>query len=502
MKRATTDPTAILKEMAGFLANHKLVPFVGAGISRQQLGFAAAELAGEMAGSLGLPADTMLSDVSDAFAEEKGNAAFVDFLRSKLVRTDFDDRLTPTHRLLVSTMAGVIYTTNQDNLFELVAAHYGRRYRRIVTLEDIAEATPGERLLYKFHGDPDVPTSLVFGAHSYQERIAAADHPLDIRLKSDLLGKRLLFLGYSLRDENVSKLFKQVQRTFNGKLPKSYLLAFDSDPELVAAAEQFGIEVVVPAQVFPDEQSPVVAFELCLKFLCDETIAAQVGMGMRWLLSDAPVNPRLVTEFEVDALEPIVSTAPFADSVEAFRSHIDSARIPEFLLDRVTAMFVGLIDRADPNDLEQMRELKGALFNFSPPSAFAIQATAAFMARCNGRTHVEGYDEFSSLGMPAVPDDGIAAAATMAIAILGAREEPVTDAFRKPAMFWFQRYDTLPDEVRGTAEQMISAAWPGSLASSSPINDPLRTFGVMKTFHEIQSGLMASFPQQRDTPVE
>ncbi len=498
----SVDPTDILKEMAGFLAKHKLVPFVGAGISRQQLGFAAAELAGEMATALDLPASMPLAEVADIYAEQKGDEAFGAFLRSKLVRTEFDDRLTPAHRLLVSTMAGAIYTTNQDNLFELIAAHHGRPYRRVVTLDDMAEAMPGERLLYKFHGDLDVSASLVFGARSYRERIAVEDHPLDIRLKSDLLGKRLLFLGYSFRDENVSKLFDQVQRTFGGTLPKSYLLAFDSDPKLVRTAEHFGIEVVMPARVFPDEHDPLVAFERCLKLLCDETIQAQVGMGTRWLVSDTPINPRLVTEYEINALEPVVRTASFSEAVDAFRSHIDGARIPGFILDRVTEMFVGLINRADPNDIEQLRDLKAALFNFRPPGAFAVQAVAAFMARCNGRKSVDSFDEFCTLGMPAVPDDGIAAAATMAVAMLGARDEPVTDGFRKPAMWWFQNYEALPDEVRPTAVQMINVAWPGSLAASSPINDPLRGFGLRKSFHQIQTSLTELFPQQRDTPVD
>ena len=43
------DPFALIGEMADLLAQHKLVPFFGAGLSRQHLGVAAAELASEMA---------------------------------------------------------------------------------------------------------------------------------------------------------------------------------------------------------------------------------------------------------------------------------------------------------------------------------------------------------------------------------------------------------------------------------------------------------------------
>lgn len=60
----------------------------------------------------------------------------------------------------------------------------------------MCESVAGESLLVKFHGDTSVPDSLVFGTRSYQARMANEDnHPLDIKLRSDLLGKRLMFLG-------------------------------------------------------------------------------------------------------------------------------------------------------------------------------------------------------------------------------------------------------------------------------------------------------------------
>jgi SIR2-like domain len=203
-------PPEPIEEMARLLAQHKLVPFFGAGISRPHLGFDAGELAREMAREIGVSEDTPLSQVSDLFVEKNGEEAFISHLRQKLVVKELDDSKATTHVLLVSLCPNLLYTTNQDNLFELVAAKYGRPYRRVVTVEDISEAAPGERLLYKFHGDADVPVSLVFGAKSYRARMAVEDHPLDIRLRSDLLGKRLLFLGYSIRGEVATVLSGRV----------------------------------------------------------------------------------------------------------------------------------------------------------------------------------------------------------------------------------------------------------------------------------------------------
>ena len=239
--------SAVLDEMADLLGKHKLVPFFGAGISRQHLGFAAAELAREIAPLVGKPPETLLSELADDYADKSGEAAFVDFLKAKLVLPEVDDTKVPAHRLLLSLSLNLLYTTNQDNLFELVAKHYGRRYRRVVTLDDLSDAIPGEPLLIKFHGDPDIPSSLVFGSRSYQERMKTENHPLDIKLRADLLGKRLLFVGYSLQDENVTKLLSTVQRAFAGKLPPSYLLAFDYDPSMDELHRTYGIQIHPPS---------------------------------------------------------------------------------------------------------------------------------------------------------------------------------------------------------------------------------------------------------------
>lgn len=190
-RQGAVDP--VIEEMAELLSKQKLVPFFGAGLSRTHLGLAAAELARDMAVELGMPENTLLSQVSDQYADRFGEGKFVDYLKSKLVVAKLNEAKATTHRLLVSLTPNLVYTTNQDNIFELMAEAYGRQYRRVVTIDDLSEAAPGEPLLIKFHGDTDVPASLVFGQRSYDARMASEDHPLDIKLRADLLGKRLLF---------------------------------------------------------------------------------------------------------------------------------------------------------------------------------------------------------------------------------------------------------------------------------------------------------------------
>jgi hypothetical protein len=496
------DPRAVVGEMADLLSKHKLVPFFGAGISRQHLGLAAAELAREMAEEIGCPPETQLADVADAYTETRDKTAFVDFLDRKLVVRELDERKAPSHRLLVSLMQSLLYTTNQDNLFELVACKYGRKYRCVVTVEDLSESVPGEPLLIKFHGDTSVPDSLVFGTKSYQARMATQDHPLDIKLRSDLLGKRLMFLGYSLNDENVAKLFATVKRAFNGTLPHSYLVAFDDDPALMKTAGEYQVNVVVPLRLFPEARDNAEAFERFLQLLCDETRKRQAERGIADLFSTGEVIPHIVTDFEVEATARTVREEPFEAAVRTFRMTFDAAHAPEHFQQEVTGLFVELVSRADPRDSGQMDALTGALFNFRLPPASALTATAAFMAACNKRVAAQGYDSYNAFVCPALPDGSMPVAAAAAVAILSARGETITDNFRRLASWWFRGYENVHEKVKDHVFAMIKVAWPGPLEAESPIHRRLPSFGVEKGFHEIRKDIQAKFPKRPNSPKE
>ncbi|BEG76414.1 MULTISPECIES: SIR2 family NAD-dependent protein deacylase [Alcaligenaceae] len=497
---SASDPS-VIAEMAELLAQYKLVPFFGAGISRQHLGLAAAELARDMAAEIGLSPTTPLADLSDAYVEARGEDAFVAFLNSKLVVTELDEHKVPSHRLLVSLMQNVLYTTNQDNLFELVAAKYGRPYRRVVTIDDLSDSIPGEPLLIKFHGDMAVPASLVFGTKSYEARMSEEDHPLDIRLKSDLLGKRLMFLGYSLSDENIAKIFATVARIFKGTLPPSYLVAFDDDPALIATAQQYQVKVVIPPRLFPDAANNAEAFERFLHALCNETRTRQVKNGTDDLFSMGPINPHLATDFEVRSVATIVRHEPFETAVNAFRATFDSAHAPEYLQQEITDLFVELVKRVDPTAPDQMAALAAALFNFRISPIAAFTATAHLMAACNKRPSVRGFDSYQ-LVSPALPKGCMPVAAAAAVALLNERNEPISDSFRKSADWWFRQHEQVPEHLKGQVMAAIQLVWSGPHAARSPLHHPLPSLGGNMDFHDILGDMLARLPKRPSRPKE
>ena len=485
---------ALIDEIAGLLGSHKLVPFFGAGVSRQQLGFAAAELAQEMAAALRKSSDTLLSELCDLFVDQFGEAEFISFLKGKLVLSTFDDAKVGIHRLLLSLSPGIVYTTNQDNLFELVAKNYGRDYRRVVTINDLSDAAPDERLLIKFHGDLDVPSSLVFGSRSYSSRMAAEDHPLDIKLRGDLLGKRLLFVGYSLRDENVSKLLAGVQRAFRGRMPSSYLLAFEYDRSMEELSQTFGIQIVNPRTLYPTAATSGEAFERCLKTLCDRTIRVQAERGTKALYFSEKTNSRMTTVFEVAAIAEMVDNEPLATVLSAFRAVIDHAIVPTSLHRQVTDMLGNLAARVDAADDDQVNEFKGALFNLHLPYEFALEALAHTMTLANRRTVTGTFDSLISIPCPALPDGLQPVAAAAAVFILQERNEAITDSFRRFAGQWFEGFHDLEGEMQETVKGAIAGAWPGSKAPDSPLNRP-RFPMRQKGFHEMMAELQGRFPK-------
>jgi SIR2-like domain len=494
-RQGSVDP--IIEEMAELLSKQKLVPFFGAGLSRAHLGLAAAELARDMATELGAPAETLLSQVSDQYAHSFGEAKFVSYLKGKLVVAELDEAKATTHRLLVSLTPNLVYTTNQDNIFELTAEAYGRRYRRVVTLDELSEAAPGERLLIKFHGDTDVPASLVFGQRSYEARMAGEDHPLDIKLRADLLGKRLLFLGYSFSDENVAKLLDTVQRAFKGELPPSYLIAYEYSEAMEELSKRYGIRVIDPRKLCPDAPNAGAAFERFLKALCDRTLALQVKLGVDNLLSGEHVNPRTATDYEIDAVEKSIDKDSFDVALKAFRAEFDAAMIPNHQQERVTELFRKLTERADPRNYAHIGELRGALFNFRAGPIHVLKATAYLMALCNRRPVTEFFDEMMGIPHFGLPKNGLPLAAAMAVELLRQRGEQITESFRRLATFWFHGWEELEGELRIKTKQMIDAAWQGS---GSQYRLLIRAGFAMKDIHDIRADLLNSLPKRLKNP--
>lgn len=118
------------------------------------------------------------------------------------------------HKLIVDLDFPIIYTTNYDRWLEASFDYYKKKYTRIINVKDFTEIKDGITQIIKFHGDFSDDNSIVLTESSYFERLDFST-PLDIKLRSDMLGKTILFIGYSLEDINMRFLIYKLHKIWN-----------------------------------------------------------------------------------------------------------------------------------------------------------------------------------------------------------------------------------------------------------------------------------------------
>jgi len=166
-------------------------------------------------------------------------------------------RASKIHQLVVALDFPLLYTTNYDrNLEEAFAAH-GRDYVKIANARDIAKTREGIPQIVKFHGDFDEDDSLVITETDYFNRLAF-DSPLDIKFRSDALGKTVLFVGYSMSDLNIRLLLHKLWRTWQASgyerdRPKSYVFMARENPIQKEILGEWGLMVLEGGGSAPEE---------------------------------------------------------------------------------------------------------------------------------------------------------------------------------------------------------------------------------------------------------
>lgn len=159
------------------------------------------------------------------------------------------------HRLITQGNFSRIYTTNYDRWLECAHDKFGVKYDKIASIADLASTIDGHRQIIKFHGDFDADASIVLDETSYFQRLNF-DTPLDIKLRSDVLGSSVLFIGYSLNDPNIRLLFYRLTEMWGrsplaSARPVSYIFTNRPNPVAQEVLSQWGIRTIISEEDDP-----------------------------------------------------------------------------------------------------------------------------------------------------------------------------------------------------------------------------------------------------------
>ena len=247
--------TPEMEGLASRLAKGQVIPFVGAGVS-MALGLPSyAALIRELGDHVGFdgPIFEGLGDyltLAEYYHLEKnGLLELQRYLQLKWKKSQKEVLASPVHRALVELRCQLIYTTNFDGFLEQAHRGLNQRYRTIRSAKDMVDL-PGDRVhIVKLHGDLSSPSTMVFTETSYLERLSF-EAPLDVKLRSDALGKSLLFIGYSLSDINIRYLLFRLQRQWEREAkpelrPKAYVFMGRPNQVLSRVLRSRGVEPIV-----------------------------------------------------------------------------------------------------------------------------------------------------------------------------------------------------------------------------------------------------------------
>ena len=246
----------MLEDLARQIRDGKVVLFAGAGLS-VPLGLPSwSALMEHVARELDYEPEVLVRpgadylQLAEFYRLEKNS---IGPLRSWMDRTwsvsDNQLKASRVHNQIVDLNFPFIYTTNYDCNIERAFELRKQPFSKIVSMLDVANASAELPHIVKFHGDFEDDESLVLTESDYFDS-RNFESPLDIKFRSDVLGRSILFVGYSLSDLNLRLLLYRMQKLWEGsrfarRRPMSYIFLLRPDPVQERVLESRGVRAIV-----------------------------------------------------------------------------------------------------------------------------------------------------------------------------------------------------------------------------------------------------------------
>ena len=212
-----------LRDIEKELAEENVAVFAGAGMSAG-VGFVDwAELLRPIADELGLDIDKESDLVALAQFHCNDNANNRSQLNQRLIE-EFSRKSTETenHRIFCRLPIRTYWTTNYDKVIETALERSGKIADVKHTKEHLSTTKPKrDAVVYKMHGDVEHPSQAVLTKDDYERYHVKMEQYL-ANLKSDLISKTFIFIGFSFTDPNLDYILSRVRVAYENNQRRHY----------------------------------------------------------------------------------------------------------------------------------------------------------------------------------------------------------------------------------------------------------------------------------------
>lgn len=214
---------AFLRDVGKELPEENVAVFAGAGMSAEAGFVNWAELLRPIADELGLDVDKESDLVALAQFHCNDNGNNRSQLNQRLIEEFSREALeTDNHKILCRLPVRTYWTTNYDKMIESALDRSGKIADVKYTKDHLSTTKPRrDAIVYKMHGDVDHANQAVLTKDDYERYHVKMDQYL-AKLKSDLISKTFIFIGFSFSDPNLDYILSRVRVAYEGSQRRHY----------------------------------------------------------------------------------------------------------------------------------------------------------------------------------------------------------------------------------------------------------------------------------------
>lgn len=212
-----------LRDVGKELLEENVAVFAGAGMSAGAGFVNWSELLRPIAEELGLDVDKENDLVALAQFHCNDNGNNRSQLNQRLIEEfSREAKETENHKILCRLPIRTYWTTNYDKMIESALDKSGKIADVKYTKDHLSTTKPRrDAVVYKMHGDVDHANQAVLTKDDYERYHVKMDQYL-ANLKSDLISKTFIFIGFSFTDPNLDYILSRVRVAYEGSQRRHY----------------------------------------------------------------------------------------------------------------------------------------------------------------------------------------------------------------------------------------------------------------------------------------